>query len=345
MAKDPPLTPPETPAPEDTVAWEARNAPRAGLLAIAAGALTILGSVVSGLANSGRPRAEDRVLTVIDTLERAASGRPIPPGHLAAVTEYVGTHTLPFILGALLMGLGTLLMFAPLAYLYRATRARARVPRIGLITAAIGAVAFGIGQTVTFIAYYLGARDFAHGSDRTNSAAADALSNSGVTAGQPIAQVGQLALALAFAIIALHAMRVGLLTRFMGFLGMIVGGTLILPLDQFGIIRSFWLVAIGLMILGRLRSGRPPAWEKGEAVAWPTQQELREQREAARRERDGDGDGEPAKAGRGGRGRNGDQADAGAQAPRAPAPQPRRSDPSAGSSDAAARKRKRKRRS
>jgi hypothetical protein len=342
MADDPPLTPPDTPAPQDTVAWESRTAQRAGVLTIAAGVLTILGSVVSGLANSGRPRAEDRILTVIDTLERAASGRPIPPGHLAAVTEYVGTHTLAFIIGALLMGLGTLLTFVPLAYLYRATRARTRAPRIGIITAAIGAVAFGIGQTVTFISYYLGAREFANGTDRTNSAAADALSNSGVTAGQPIAQVGQLALALAFALIGLHAMRAGLLTRFMGFLGMIVGGTLILPLDQFGIIRSFWLVAIGMLILGRLRGGRPPAWDQGEAVPWPTQQQIREQREAARRERDG----EPAEGGEGGRGRNGDQAgDGGKRVPRTPAPQPRRPDAAAGDPRADAAKRKRKRRS
>ncbi|MEA2289643.1 MAG: hypothetical protein QOD55_1640 [Solirubrobacteraceae bacterium] len=339
MADDPTRTPPDSPTPEDTVRWESRNAQRAGMLAIAAGALTLLGSAVSGLANSGRPRAEDRVLTVIDTLERAASGQPIPPGSLAAITEYVGTHTLPFIIGAILMGLGTLLAFVPLGFLYRAARARTRLPRIAIITAAVGSAAFGIGQAVTFTAYYLGARDFAQGSDHTNSAAAEALSNSGVTAGQPIAQVGQLALALGFALVSLHAMRAGLLTRFMGFLGMIVGGTLILPLDQFGIIRSFWLVAVGLLILGRLRGGRPPAWEKGEAVPWPTQQEVREQREAARRERDGEA---PP------RGRDGDQADSGPRGPRVPrarAPQPRRPDTAAGDDPgAASAKRKRKRR-
>jgi hypothetical protein len=325
MADDAKRTQQDTPRPEDTVRWETQNGPRAGILAIAAGALTLLGSVVAGIVNSGRPRAEDRVLTVVDTLQRIASGQSIPPGRLAVVTEYFGTHTVPLIAGAVLTGIGIVLTFAPLAYLYRATRARTRVPRIGLITAAIGAVAFGIGQTVTFVSYYIGARDFANGTDRTNSAAADALSNSGVAAGQPIAQIGQLALALAFALVSLHAMRTGLLTRFMGFLGMIVGATLILPLDQFGIIRSFWLVAIGLLILGRLRGGRPPAWERGEAVPWPTQQQIREQREALRREREGAGDAADGDAGR---------------APRTPAPRPRRPDGDA--ADAGRRKRKRR---
>jgi hypothetical protein len=136
-------------------------------------------------------------------------------------------------------------------------------------------------------------------------------------------------------------MRVGLLTRFTGFLGMIVGGTLILPLDQFGIIRSFWLIAVGLMILGRLPGGRPPAWSKGEAVPWPTQQQLREQREAARRQ------GGEQQRERAGRGRNGDRAQGGARSDRMPpaqAPKPRRPDAKSGQPHPATSRRKRKRR-
>jgi hypothetical protein len=327
----------------ETLRWESQNAKRAGIASIVAGFLTILGAVVSGIANSGRPRAGENVLTILDTLRLSADGRPIPPGNLAAVTEYVGTHTAPFILGATLMGAGTILTFLPLAYLFRATRARVtRAPRIAIITAAIGAVGFGIGQIVTFIAYYLGARDFASGSDHSNSAAADALSNSGVTAGQPIAQVGQLALALAFALVSLHAMRVGLLTRFTGFLGMIVGGTLILPLDQFGIIRSFWLISVGVLILGRSPRGRPPAWETGTAVPWPSQQQVREQREAARSGTDGGAAG-GRRGGRGAAARReaGAAKESGAsRVPTAPAPQPRRKDRAA--DDAPKRKRKRR---
>jgi hypothetical protein len=340
MAADTPTPPREDPRP-----WEAQNAKRAGIATIAAGFLTILGALVSGIANSGRPRPGDNVLTIVDTLRLTAEGRPIPPGNLAAITQYVGTHTVPFILGAVLMGLGTLLAFVPLAYLYRATRARVtRAPRIAIITAAIGAVGFGIGQIVTFTAYYMGARDFVHGSDHSNSAAADALSNSGVAVGQPLAQVGQLALALAFALISLHAMRAGLLTRFTGFLGMIVGGTLILPLDQFGIIRSFWLISVGVLILGRSPRGRPPAWESSEAVPWPSQQRVREQRDAARR------DAAPAAGRRGARGAARHDEDV-AQEPRrasrvpaARAPQPRRKDRAA-DGDAPDAKRKRKRKS
>jgi hypothetical protein len=127
---------------------------------------------------------------------------------------------------------------------------------------------------------------------------------------------------------------------------MIVGGTLILPLDQFGIIRSFWLVSIGLLILGRSPKGRPPAWEKGDAVPWPSQQQIREEREAARRQA-GDAPAEGRRPARGAAKRGADTAASTRRETRVPAaraPQPRRKDAPDEDGDAASR-RKRKRRS
>jgi hypothetical protein len=281
-------TPPETdPEPgDDPLAWEARNAQRAGVLALAAGAVTLLGSVISALAQSAVPEAEDRILTIADTLRLTAEGEEIPGGRLSAIAQYLGDNPVPFVLGGVLIGLGGLLAFAPLAFLFRATRhRRPGLPQIALISAAIGAVGYGVGQAITRTAYYVGAAGFGDDGDVSNSAASDALNNSGVVVGGLIAQIGQIALAVAFALVALNAMRVGLLTRFLGVLGMIVGATLILPLDQFGLIRSAWLVMAGLLILGRWPGGRPAAWATAEAVPWPTQQQLREQREEARRDR------------------------------------------------------------
>ena len=132
-------------------------------------------------------------------------------------------------------------------------------------------------------------------------------------------------------------MRVGLLTRFMGVLGVIVGVAVapILPIDQQGIIRVFWLAALGVLFLGRWPSGMPKAWATGEAEPWPTQQQLREQRDAARaeatRERSPDAARERARR---------------AGAPPPTAPSPRRPDPAAaGSEHSASKKKKRKRRS
>jgi hypothetical protein len=137
-------------------------------------------------------------------------------------------------------------------------------------------------------------------------------------------------------IISLNAMRVGLLTRFMGVLGIIVGVTFVLPLDQQGIIRVFWLGALGFLILGRWPSV-PKAWSTGEAEPWPSQQQLREQRAAAR-----GGDAPPPTApGRGSARREPSAAKAPPPAP----PTPRRPDPAAAGTDhSSSKKKKRKRR-
>src|SRR4051812_21332245 len=278
------------PAPDaDPLAWEAANAKRAGLSAAAAAVLTIVGSVVTGLVNAGAPKAQDRILTVVDTLGRAAAGRTSPPGQFATVYAYRGEHAGPYILGAVLIGLGALAIFPALAYLYRAARARGPVPRLALVAAAAGAVGFGLGQTISRTAYYLAAADFKDAADRTNSAAIDAQNTPTALAGALIGEIGALMLAVAFVLICLHAMRAGLLTRFMGIVGMFVGATIVVGgLDPVGVVRSFWLAALAMLILGRLPRGRPPAWSVAEAVPWPSQQQVREQREAARRAREGD---------------------------------------------------------
>ena len=147
---------PRTAAPEaDPLAWEAQNAPRAGWFGIAAGLIGLIGIVVTGLSNAGSPSAEDKILTLTDTLSRVAAGQPIPPGQNAIVLEFRGHHAAGFIAGGNLTGLALLATFPALAYLYRAARARGPVPRFALLSAAIGAAAAGIGQMASQTALYL----------------------------------------------------------------------------------------------------------------------------------------------------------------------------------------------
>jgi hypothetical protein len=78
---------------------------------------------------------------------------------------------------------------------------------------------------------------------------------------------GRLGLAVALFYSCLFAMRTGLLTRFWGSLGMALGVAALLLLVQFTMI---WFIYFGLLLLGRLPGGRPPAWAAGEAIPWPT---------------------------------------------------------------------------
>lgn len=78
---------------------------------------------------------------------------------------------------------------------------------------------------------------------------------------------GRLGLAFALLYTCLWAMRTGLLSRFWGSLGMALGAAALLLLIQFTLI---WFLYFALLTAGWLPGGRPPAWEQGEAVPWPT---------------------------------------------------------------------------
>jgi hypothetical protein len=338
-----------TAAPEDDpLAWEAENAPRAAASALVAAILYLAGSVTIYVIEHTGPATANRVLTLVDTLGRAAAGRPEPAGAGALLFEYRGRHWVIAILGAILVGLGTLATYPPLAYLYKATAARVRIPRFALIAAAVGVAGSGIGLTISRIAQYAEAHSFATGADHTNSAVVDAQSNPVFLAGGFIGEVLGLGLAIAFLLICLNARRAGLLRQLMGVVGMFVGATVVFgSLDPFGIVRSVWLAALGLLFIGRLPLARPKAWSVPEAVPWPTAAQVREQREAARRARDGEPE-RPARRRAGAAAANEGNEPAGARASGVPAPrapQPRRADAAAGKPHPSSKKRKRQRRS
>ena len=322
---------------QEVVAWETERRARFGWCALAAAVVTLAGTAIMTLSLSGLPKYDAAVLTIVDTLGRASRGVAQPPGRLALQTIWIADHAALPLVGSVIGFIGTLLVYPALGFLFRATRARRpQLPQLALIAAAGGTVLYALGRLIAdpglpSIARVVGAINFRDGADHTNSAASDAVFGSvAFIAGQAVLQLGAIALGFALVVISLNAMRVGLLSRFMGILGIIVGVTvgagLILPFDQQGIIRSFWLGALGVLLLGRWPSGMPKAWATGEAEPWPSQQELREQRDAARGQR------EP-------------RPERGAKRTPAPAPpRPRRPDPDA-RPHPASKKRKRKRRS
>lgn len=79
---------------------------------------------------------------------------------------------------------------------------------------------------------------------------------------------GALAFVVSFFYAGLWAMRSGLLSRFWGSLGMVAGITFLLgPLF---IVALVWLVYFAFLLFGKVPGGKPPAWEAGEAIPWPT---------------------------------------------------------------------------
>jgi hypothetical protein len=277
---------------EDVLARERAAKPRVAMAALAAAVLAVVAGVLPQAIYSNFPR-----VYVLDALRDAAGENIGRAGLRTAQVLFIDDHAVPLLVVALATGIASLLIGFMLVFLFDATVAREGTPpRMARMLAQVGAGASALSAIVLQIAIMIGASDFAGSSDHSTAAAHDALRGGAVVAASFVGFIGSISLAAAFVLIAIGAMRVGLLTRFLGVLGAIVGALILLgPLSgsPTWIVQAFWLAMLGALLLGRWPRVPPPAWTSGEAMPWPTQQEIREER--ARRGGGGGG-------GRGGRG-------------------------------------------
>ena len=185
-------------------------------------------------------------------------------------------------MAAILQGIGTGLLAAPLYYLFRATRFRreqlpAGIRYLVVFAPLLGAVTSIIHQVQT-----------AQVSDKivaqlplTVQVAEDRIKDEvGHGATVVVGGIGTaaaLGIAFMFILVSLNAMRAGLLSKFMGILGIIVGVLLVIPLQgNLPVVQVFWMGALAALFLNRWPQGRGPAWASGEAIPWPTAQDRRD---------------------------------------------------------------------
>jgi hypothetical protein len=265
-AVDPSVRAPE---PEAPLAWEARNRTWAGVVAIVAGVLTIAGAVITAIALSDKPS-----VTAFDALRDATGARAANDGLKAASVLYVHDKAAALTFGQALTALSGLLSALALVYLYRAIRARREgFGQLGLIALAIGGVLSFVGGLVPQIAVDVTSARFASAADHSTLAAHDAIQPPVALAGALIGYIGTLALAVGFLVVAVNGMRLGLLTRFMGTLGIIAGVLWVLPIVSLPIVQAFWLITLGVLFLRLIPQAVPPAWRSGRAEPWPSRQE------------------------------------------------------------------------
>ena len=262
---------------EETLTWERQQGPRAAIAAAVAAIATFAGGIISSTALSNQPH-----VPLATSLQNAAKpGAETRPSLRAPQLEYIHSKAGTLILGGLVLAIGYFAFLPALGYLYRATKARRpALPRAVLVLALIGPALLGVAAIVFQVALTQKAGDFVNSADHTRDAV-DNVTNNGLLRGVQILNLpGTLCLAFALVLLSLNAMRVGLLTRFIGVLGVICGGALVL-LPQNPII-VFWLLALAVLFAHRWPQGMPAAWETGTAVPWPSATEVAEQRAAAR---------------------------------------------------------------
>ena len=182
--------------------------------------------------------------------------------------------------GSVISAIGTLALAWTLAFLFGA--ARAREPRtrpgyMGLVAIAAGVIA-AVAGIASSVASARASDEFVNDGSQTWPQADAILHRAWVVIPEIGVYLGALLLAVSFVLICLGAMRVGLLPRFMGYLGIIAGVLTIIPIIPIPIVEAYWLLALAYMLSGRWPSGVPPAWTSGVAVPWPSSQQVRASR-------------------------------------------------------------------
>jgi hypothetical protein len=238
----------------DVLAWEQRWATPAAFAALAA------------------------VAFVVAAIAVASQGVGSASGD-SELLRNVEAHRSAQMISSILQAIGIGLLAGPLYYLFRAAKARSEAMRgqlVGVIIAAplflaVLAILSGVSTLhaasdfVSNEVPHLIAKGIALNSDRADDIANEAISDAPL---RPLAAGfglgGQIGFLFAMVYTCLHAMRVGLLTRFWGSLGVALGAVSFL-FFQFTLI---WFVYFGILLLRR--NSLPPAWSTGEPIPWPT---------------------------------------------------------------------------
>ena len=260
---------------EQQLAWEARQRPRAAVAAIVSGVLTIVGYLWWGLTLRDAPRGG-----FLESLERAGS---TPLGDQQSLLiprfEFLSDRAFGLIGSSVVRGLALLALGWAVTFLAIATRARRRefikaavyVVIVGSVLSALALVLVSVGSTLAI-------NNFLDG-ERTVDEASNLSGGSLLATGDLLSYIGPFIVGAGLLLVSLNAMRAGLLTRFLGILGVVSGVLAVLPqLMPVPVIQAFWIVAVGLMLLGAGRAGLPPAWRTGEAEPWPSAAEAAKRR-------------------------------------------------------------------
>ena len=241
--------------PDDELQWEARWAVPAAVASFGAALLLVVSA------------------TLFLPKDRKGIGR------IADLLISIDKQSGSYLTSSIFTAAAALLLMGVFYYLFRAVVARGGgIPSWFVYLIYAAPVLFAIGAILAALHAVDAADEFVSGGnvrgDAANDHARDLLSPGGaIVAAQTAGTVG---VAFLFVMLPLRARRVGLLTPFMGVIGAIAGALIVFQLAGVSaIVQGFWLVALGLLFLGRWPGGRGPAWETGEAEPWPTMAQRR----------------------------------------------------------------------
>jgi len=234
----------------DQVAYEARVRPRYAVLTFAAAILIVAAQLIQ---LSG-PKTNVSELT----LDLILAHRRFPLDLIGAIVEGFGFAALAFALN----------------WLQQISRARSpEQQRFVRWLALTGGLLSGLMAVFYAIVIAIKANEFVTTGNQSYPEANHLTSGTLLVALPLLAQFGSFLLAGGVIWISLNAMRVGLLPKLLGYVGVFAGAFILFPVGAIvPVVQGFWLAAVAVVIWGRWPQGTPPAWEEGVAVPWPRAQ-------------------------------------------------------------------------
>jgi hypothetical protein len=265
-------------SPQQQLDWEARNRVRAAIAAALAAVAILVGQVLEQSLNSGAPSLP--LLDALNKLAEPGSVREQPSGQLP-YAEYLRDHATELMASRTVTAIGYFALAYALTFLAAAVRARRpEFARWAFYLPVISGVLFGVAWIAGGVGRLLDANQVVDG-DGTIGSVQD-LGSAGVSQlAAVLLTPAALALTVAIVLVSLNGMRTGLLTRFMGALGIVVGAFQIIQVGaSLPLVQTFWLGGLAVLYAGRRPGGDPPAWRTGRAEPWPSAAQLAEARKA-----------------------------------------------------------------
>jgi hypothetical protein len=271
------------PSANETRAQVARESERRRKLAVpafAGGALYVLSGVIIQAAVSGAPN-----VGIVQGLTPALHGEAKPRvSPRAAEVKFISHHAFALIAGSALAAIAIGALVLALLLLFDAARfRRAQSWSAARPLVLAGGVALALVSIANQVLRSIRTHEFAVGHDFSSHAVDYALTKgSAYLTLDYLDLLAGVSLAAGTIATSLNAMRVGLLPRWMGILGIFTAVLIFLPGGGaiLQVVPGFWMVMLGILFIGRWPNGDPPAWAEGEARPWPSQARTRPPRDA-----------------------------------------------------------------
>jgi len=257
------------------LAFEIERRNRLAVPAFAGGFLYLLSAIIISGTLNGAPK-----VGLLEGLAPALRGEADPAvSPRTQEVKYISRHALPLITGSVMAAVAIGALTLTLLLLFDATRfRRAATWAQARMLVMLGGIAVATVSILHQVISAVETHKFAVGHDFTNHAVEQAITQNTVNlVVEYIALLAGLALAVGMIVVMVNALRVGLVPRWMGILGMFTGLLILLPLGgaELQLVPALWMVMMGILLIGRWPGGEPPAWVSGEARPWPTQAQLR----------------------------------------------------------------------